>query len=378
MSKKDYYHILGISKNAEEREIKKAYKRLAMQYHPDRNQGNKNAENKFKEVKEAYEVLINKERRSAYDQYGHAAFENGYSNNQNHSTFTSSSDLGDIFGDVFGDIFGGNRNQRAKKGSDLCYNMEICLEEAVKGTIKEIRIPTLKSCQKCYGSGDSSGAKPRSCFTCNGKGQIHSRKGFFTVQQSCPSCYGKGTIIHNPCSICHGKGRVETYKTLSIKIPPGIDTNDRIRLNNEGEAGENSAPSGDLYVQITIKKHPIFEREENNLYCEVPINFSMAALGGEIEVPTLDGRVNLKIPSETQSGKLFRIRGRGVKSVQSRHSGDLLCRVVVETPVNLNTKQKNLLHELGKSFNGYKGEKNSPRSKRFFDGVKRFFDDLTK
>ncbi|QCI17559.1 molecular chaperone DnaJ [Buchnera aphidicola (Acyrthosiphon lactucae)] len=378
MTKKDYYQVLGISKSAEEREIKKAYKRLAMKYHPDRNQGDKTAEGKFKEIKEAYEILVNDEKRSAYDQYGHAAFENGQSNNTYSSTFTSSTDFGDIFGDVFGDIFGGNRTQRAKKGADLCYNIEILLEEAVKGTKKEIRIPTLKKCQKCYGSGTKTGTKPRACSTCHSKGQIHIRKGFFTVQQSCPTCHGKGSVITDPCNLCRGQGRIKAYKTLSVKIPPGVDTNDRIRLNNEGEAGSNGAESGDLYVQITVKKHPIFEREENNLYCEVPINFTMAALGGEIEVPTLDGRVKLKIPYETQSGRLFRIRGRGVKSVQNRNQGDLLCRVVVETPVNLNEQQKNLLHELGNSFNGFRGEKNSPRSKRFFDGVKRFFDDLTR
>jgi len=377
MAKKDYYQILGIPKSAEEREIKKSYKRLAMKYHPDRNQGDKSAEEKFKEIKEAYEILINEEKRSAYDQYGHAAFENGQSNNT-YSTFTSSADFSDIFGDVFGDIFGGSRNQRAKKGADLCYNIEILLEEAVKGTKKEIQIPTLQKCKMCYGSGAKNGNKTRICSTCHGKGQIHSRKGFFTVQQSCPKCYGKGSVITDPCNSCRGQGRIETYKTLSVKIPPGVDTNDRIRLNNEGEAGANGAQSGDLYIQITVKKHPIFEREENNLYCEVPINFTMAALGGEIEVPTLDGRVKLKIPCETQSGKLFRIRGRGVKSVQNRNQGDLLCRVVVETPVNLNEHQKQLLHELGNSFNGFRGEKNSPRSKRFFDGVKRFFDELTR
>ncbi|CAL4320054.1 Chaperone protein DnaJ [Buchnera aphidicola (Protaphis terricola)] len=378
MGKKDYYKVLGVSKTAEEREIKKAYKRLAMKYHPDRNQGDKNAENIFKEIKEAYEVLIDEEKRHAYDQYGHAAFENGQNQNSTYNTFTSSSDFSDIFGDVFGDIFGGSRNQRVKKGADLCYNMNISLEEAVKGIIKEIQIPTFQKCKTCYGSGTKTGSKPRKCSTCHGKGQIHIRKGFFTVQQSCPTCHEKGTIIHDPCHICRGQGRVKTNKILSVKIPPGIDTNDRIRLNNEGEAGINGAQSGDLYIQITVNKHPIFEREENNLYCEVPINFTMAALGGEITVPTLDGRVKLKIPSETQSGKLFRIRGRGVKSVQNRRQGDLLCRVVVETPINLNEQQKYLLNELGKSLNGFKGEKNTPRSKRFFDGVKRFFDELTK
>jgi len=378
MAKKDYYQILGIPKSAEERDIKKAYKKLAMKYHPDRNQGNKNAEAKFKEIKEAYEILINEEKRNAYDQYGHAAFENGYNQNNAYSSFSSSTDFGDIFGDVFGDIFGGNRSQKVKKGADLCYNMEISLEEAVKGVTKEIRIPTFQKCKNCYGTGTKNGTKAHECSTCHGKGQIHIRKGFFTVQQSCPTCNGNGTVIKNPCHICRGQGRIKAHKTLSVKIPPGIDTNDRIRLSNEGEAGTNGAQSGDLYVQMTVNKHPIFEREDNNLYCEVPINFSMAALGGEIEVPTLEGRVKLKIPSETQSGKLFRIRGKGVQSVRGRSRGDLLCRIMVETPVNLNEQQKYLLNELGKSLKGFKGDKNSPRSKRFFDGVKRFFDDLTK
>lgn len=379
MPKQDYYQILGVNQSSEEREIKKAYKKLAMKYHPDRNPGNKTAEEKFKKIKEAYEVLNDSKKRAAYDQYGHTAFEQGNTNNNTFThSFNTNSDFSDIFGDVFGDIFSGNRTQRSSKGSDLRYNMLLTLEEAVRGTIKEIHIPVLQTCQSCYGYGTQSGSKPTNCQKCYGSGQIQTRKGFFTVQQTCPKCQGKGNVIQFPCHTCNGHGRIEKSKILSVKIPPGVNTDDRIRLNNEGEAGENGAASGDLYVQITVKKHPIFEREDNNLYCEVPINFSMAALGGEIEVPTLDGKVKLKVPPETQSGKLFRIKAKGVKSIRNKKQGDLLCRVVVETPVNLSEKQKYLLYQLGESFGGFKGEKNSPRSKRFFEGVKRFFDDLTK
>ncbi|WNN44999.1 MULTISPECIES: molecular chaperone DnaJ [Winslowiella] len=382
MAKRDYYEVLGVPKSAEEREIKKAYKRLAMKFHPDRNQGDKEAETKFKEVKEAYEILTDDQKRAAYDQYGHAAFEQGGMGGGGYGGGGfgggGGADFSDIFGDVFGDIFGGGRRQRAARGADLRYNMELSLEEAVRGVTKEIRIPTLEECDVCHGSGAKSGTKPQSCPTCHGAGQVQMRQGFFTVQQACPTCHGRGSIIKDPCNACHGHGRVEKSKTLSVKIPAGVDTGDRIRLTGEGEAGEQGAPAGDLYVQVQVKKHPIFEREDNNLYCEVPINFVMAALGGEIEVPTLDGRVNLKVPAETQTGKLFRMRGKGVKSVRGGSQGDLLCRVVVETPVSLSEKQKSLLRELEESFGGPSGEKNSPRSKSFFDGVKKFFDDLTR
>ena len=382
MAKRDYYEVLGVPKSAEEREIKKAYKRLAMKFHPDRNQGDKEAETKFKEVKEAYEILTDDQKRAAYDQYGHAAFEQGGMGGGGYGGGGfgggGGADFSDIFGDVFGDIFGGGRRQRAARGADLRYNMELSLEEAVRGVTKEIRIPTLEECDVCHGSGAKSGTKPQSCPTCHGAGQVQMRQGFFTVQQACPTCHGRGSIIKDPCNACHGHGRVEKSKTLSVKIPAGVDTGDRIRLTGEGEAGEQGAPAGDLYVQVQVKKHPIFEREDNNLYCEVPSNFVMAALGGEIEVPTLDGRVNLKVPAETQTGKLFRMRGKGVKSVRGGSQGDLLCRVVVETPVSLSEKQKSLLRELEESFGGPSGEKNSPRSKSFFDGVKKFFDDLTR
>jgi len=377
MAKRDYYEILGVPKSAEEREIKKAYKRLAMKFHPDRNQGDKDAEEKFREIKEAYEILTDDQKRAAYDQYGHAAFEQGGMGGGG-GGFGQGADFGDIFGDVFGDIFGGGRRQRSSRGADLRYNMELTLEEAVRGVTKEIRIPTLEECEVCDGSGAKSGSKPQTCPTCHGQGQVHMRQGFFTVQQACPHCQGRGSIIKDPCNSCHGHGRVEKNKTLSVKIPAGVDTGDRIRLTGEGEAGENGAPAGDLYVQVQVKQHAIFERDGSDLHCEVPINFAMAALGGEIEVPTLDGRVKLKVPAETQTGKLFRMRGKGVKSVRGGAQGDLLCRVFIETPVNLNEKQKKLLRDLEESFGGPAGEHNSPRSKSFIDGVKKFFEDLTR
>lgn len=378
MAKRDFYEVLGLSKTADEKEIKRAYKRLAMKYHPDRNQGDKDSEAKFKEIKEAYEILSDAQKRAAYDQYGHAAFEQGGFGGQG-GGFGGGADFGDIFGDVFGDIFGGGRRQQcAARGSDLQYNMDLTLEEAVRGVAKEIRIPTLETCDKCHGSGAKEGTSAETCSTCHGAGQVHLRQGFFTVQQACPTCHGRGKVIKEPCSKCHGDGRVERSKTLSVKIPAGVDTGDRIRLSGEGEAGENGAPAGDLYVQVHVRQHHIFERDGNNLYCEVPINFAIAALGGEIEVPTLDGRVKLKIPAETQTGKMFRMKGKGVKSVRSSSIGDLMCRVVVETPVKLNEKQKELMEQLGESFGGKSGEKNTPRSKSFLDGVKKFFDDLTK
>lgn len=377
MAKSDYYEILGISRNASDREIKKSYKRLAMKFHPDRNPDDASSEAKFKEVKEAYEVLSNPEKRAAYDQYGHSIFENGGMGGA--STSTGSSDFSDIFGDVFGDIFGSSRRSRSgSRGSDLQYDIELNLEEAVRGVVREIRIPTLSKCTHCHGSGAKSSASVLTCMTCHGQGQIQMRQGFFSVQQTCPSCQGHGKIIKEFCNFCRGNGRVERTKTLSVKIPAGVSTGDRIRLSGEGESGKYGAPSGDLYVQVQIKKHPIFNREEKNLYCEVPISFSMAALGGEIEVPTLDGRVKLKIPPETQTGKLFRMRGKGVRSIRGGGYGDLLCRVVVETPVKLSDRQKQLLQDLSDSFEGPYGHRNSPKSKNFFEGVRKFFDDLTK
>ncbi|CRK85481.1 Chaperone protein DnaJ [Candidatus Providencia siddallii] len=371
MAKRDFYDILGLSKNASDRDIKRAYKRLAMKYHPDRNQDKKNeSEAKFKEIKEAYEILSDDKKRSAYDQYGHSAFEQ--------STISDSTDFSDIFGDVFGDIFGSNRKQKHQfRGSDLQYNIQLTLEEVVCGVTKEIRIPTLDVCNICHGNRSKPGSTAEICSTCRGAGQIHIRQGFFSIQQPCPSCNGRKKIIKDPCNKCYGQGRIERYKTLSVKIPAGINNGDRIRLSGEGEAGSDGAQSGDLFVQINVSPHNIFVRDNNNLHCDVPINFSVAALGGEIGVPTIDGCVKLKIPAETQTGKVLRIRNKGVKSVRSGIHGDLMCRVVVETPVKLNEKQKWLLAELGESLGGVSGEKNSPRSKSFLDGVKKFFDDLT-
>ncbi|BBU97558.1 molecular chaperone DnaJ [Providencia rettgeri] len=375
MAKRDFYEVLGLERNASDKDIKRAYKRLAMKHHPDRNQGDKGSEDKFKEIKEAYEVLSDEQKRAAYDQYGHAAFEQG---GMGGGGGFGGADFSDIFGDVFGDIFGGGRRQqRPSRGSDLQYNMELTLEEAVRGVTKEIRIPTLETCDVCHGNGAKPGTSADTCSTCHGMGQVHMRQGFFSVQQPCPTCHGRGKVIKDPCNKCHGHGRVERYKTLSVKIPAGVDTGDRVRLSGEGEAGENGAPAGDLFVQVHVLPHNIFERDGNNLHCEVPINFADAALGGEIEVPTLDGRVKLKIPAETQTGKIFRMKGKGVKSVRGGLQGDLMCHIVVETPVKLNEKQKELLKEFGESLGGKSGEKNSPRSKSFLDGVKKFFDDLT-
>ena len=377
MAKRDYYEILGVSREADEREIKKAYKRLAMKYHPDRNQGDKESEDRFKEIKEAYEILTDAQKKAAYDQYGHAAFEQGGMGGA--GGFGGGADFSDIFGDVFGDIFGGGRrSQRASRGADLRYTMELTLEEAVRGVTKEIKVPTMVACDVCDGSGAKAGTKATTCPTCHGAGQGQMRQGFFAVQQTCPPCHGRGQIIQDPCNKCHGEGRVQKTKTLSVKIPAGVDTGDRIRLSGEGEAGEFGAPAGDLYVQVHVKDHPIFKREDNNLYCEVPISFTMAALGGEVEVPTLDGRVNLKIPAETQTGRMFRMRGKGVKSVRGGAVGDLMCRVVVETPVKLSERQKELLKELEESFTGDARSKHSPKEKSFLDGVKKFFDDLTR
>ncbi len=379
MSKRDYYEVLGVEKSATEREIKKAYKRLAMKYHPDRTAGDKDLEAKFKEVKEAYEILADAGKRQQYDQFGHAAFEQGHGGG--HGGFGGGADFSDVFGDVFGDIFGGGGRrggggQRQQRGADLRYNLEMTLEDAVRGKELEIKVPTWVSCDPCKGSGANKGSKPKTCTTCHGSGQVQMRQGFFAVQQTCPACHGQGQIISDPCKSCHGQGRVEKTKTLSVKIPAGVDTGDRIRLSGEGEAGLNGAPAGDLFVQVHVKDHPIFVRDGSNLYCEVPIGFSTSALGGEIEVPTLDGRAKLKIPSETQTGKMFRLRGKGVKSVRGGAVGDLLCKVIIETPVNLNDSQKDLLRQFEESMSG-KPSKYRPKEQGFFDGVKKFFDDLT-
>ncbi|MCW8908120.1 MAG: molecular chaperone DnaJ, partial [Sedimenticola sp.] len=360
-----------------EAEIKKAYRRLAMKYHPDRNAGEQgpDAEKKFKEAKEAYEVLSNAQKRSAYDQFGHAGVDNsmggGYGGAGHGGNFS------DIFGDVFGDIFGarGGGGSRVHRGADLRYNLQLSLEDAVAGTSVKIRVPTMVKCNPCNGTGAKKGTSPKTCSTCAGHGQVRMQQGFFSVQQTCPTCRGKGTVIDSPCSACHGAGRIQEHKTLSVKVPPGVDTGDRIRLAGEGEAGENGGPAGDLYVQIAVKPHEIFTREENHLFCEVPISFVVAALGGELEVPTLDGKVVLKIPAGTQSGKMFRMRGKGVRPVRGGPIGDLLCKVMVETPVNLTDHQKDLLRQLEESMKGA-GSKHSPHSTGWLDGVKKFFEGM--
>ena len=375
MSKRDYYDVLGVARDADAREIKKAYRRVAMKHHPDRNPGDKAAEEKFKEASEAYEVLSDQQKRGAYDQFGHDAV----SGNAGAGGFGGGgANFSDIFGDVFGDIFGGGggggRSRGPARGSDLRYNLDVDLEQAVKGTDVKIRIPTLVNCDNCGGSGAKKGSSPVTCTTCGGVGQVRMQQGFFSVQQTCPNCRGQGKMISDPCGTCRGQGRIEETKTLSVKVPPGVDTGDRIRLSGEGEAGPDGGPSGDLFVQINVREHKIFERDGKHLYCEVPISIVDAALGGELEVPTLDGRVKLKIPAETQTGKLFRMRGKGVTPVRGGATGDLLCRVTLETPVNLTKKQIELFKQLQESFE--KEGNQSPKKSSWFEGVKSFFDDM--
>jgi molecular chaperone DnaJ len=372
MAKRDYYEVLGVSKGASEQELKKAYRRIAMKCHPDRNPDDKTAEDKFKEASEAYEVLTDPNKRAAYDQFGHAGVEGAGGMGGGAGGFGNFSD---IFGDVFGDIFGAAGRGRGgpSRGADLRYTLELSLEDAVRGTTVQIKVPTLVTCEPCDGTGSREGSRPSTCTTCGGIGQVRMQQGFFSVQQTCPNCRGRGTIITDPCRSCHGQGRVEETKTLSVKVPPGVDSGDRIRLSGEGEAGMEGGPPGDLYVQVAVKPHEFFERDGKNLYCEVPISFVDAALGGELEVPTLDGRVKLKVPTETQTGKLFRLRGKGVTPVRGGAPGDLMCRVVVETPVNLNSKQKELLREFQESMSD---NKNSPRQSSWFEGMKNFFGDM--
>ena len=371
MAKRDYYEILGVAKNASEADLKKAFRRLAMKYHPDRNPGDKEAEDRFKEAKEAYEILTDPQRRAAYDQFGHAGVDPSAGGARGGANFS------DIFEDIFGDIFGGGGRggNRVYRGADLQYNLELTLEEAVFGTEVKIRVPTLVECAACNGSGAEEGTTPETCGTCGGVGQVRMQQGFFSVQQTCPRCHGTGKVITDPCHACHGQGRVEEHKTLSVKVPAGVDSGDRIRLSGEGEAGINGGPPGDLYVQIHVKPHNLFTRKGNDLLCEVPISFAAAALGGDLEIPTLDGRVNLKIPEETQSGRLFRLRGKGVKSVHGGAQGDLICRVNVETPVKLTRRQKELLRELDETMKAG-GTRHSPQEESWLDGVKGFFEDL--
>ncbi|MBB1126349.1 molecular chaperone DnaJ [Thiospirillum jenense] len=377
MSQRDYYEILGVTRNASEPDIKKAFRRLAMKYHPDRNPNDPDALTHFKEAKEAHDVLTDPRKRSAYDQFGHAGVnQGGFAGGQ--GDFGAGS-FSDIFGEVFGDIFGaGVRSgggRRAQRGSDLRYDLSLTLEEAVAGKEVKIRIPTLVECHHCGGSGAKPGTQPKTCPTCQGSGQVRMQQGFFSIQQTCPTCRGTGRIIEDACGHCRGSGRLQEEKTLSVKVPAGVDTGDRIRLAAEGEVGAQGGPPGDLYVQIQVQEHPIFTREDNNLFCEVPISFITAALGGEFQVPTLDGKVMLRVPDGTQTGRMFRMRGKGVKPVRGGPVGDLICRVLVETPVNLTDRQKELLHELEASFVAG-GDKHSPNSSSWLDRAKNFFEKM--
>lgn len=374
MSKRDYYEVLGVARNANEEELKKAYRRLAMKLHPDRNPHDAGAEAAFKEAKEAYEMLSDANKRRAYDAHGHAAFEHGTGGGggqQGHA------DINDIFGDIFGNIFGGAGGARGpRRGADVGYVIELDLEDAVAGVDKQIEIPTMAECKPCKGKGSEDG-KVDTCGTCQGRGQVRFQRGIFSMQQPCPHCGGTGKRIANPCKACHGAGRVEEEKVLSVKIPAGVDNGDRIRLSGEGEAGPAGAPAGDLYVEIRVRDHAIFQRDGDDLHCEVPIRFSQAALGDTIRVPTLGGEAEIKVPTETQTGKVFRLREKGVKSVRSRGPGDLYCRVVVETPVNLTSQQRDLLKQFEETFLGEGARRHSPRSSTFIDGVKSFWERMT-
>jgi len=373
MSKRDYYEVLGVARDASDEDLKKAYRRCAMKHHPDRNPGDAAAEAAFKECKEAYEVLSDGAKRRTYDAHGHAAFEHGMGG----AGGPGGPDMGDIFGDIFGNIFGGGGGARAaRRGADVGYVMELDLEEAVAGVEKRIEIPSLVACEPCKGSGSADG-KVETCSTCGGRGNVRMQRGIFAMQQACPACGGRGQTIKNPCTECHGAGRVEEEKVLSVKIPAGVDNGDRIRLTGEGEAGPPGTPPGDLYVEVRVREHDIFQRDGDDLHCEVPIRISQAALGDTIRVPTLHGEADIRVPAETQTGKLFRLRGKGVKSVRSRSEGDLYCRVVVETPVNLTTEQRELLEKFEATFVGDEARKHSPKSATFLDGVKGFWDRMT-
>ena len=381
MAKRDYYETLGVPKNAGEDDIKKAYRKLAMKYHPDRNQGDeaKKSEEKFKEAKEAYEMLTDPQKRAAYDQFGHA----GVDPNMGRGGGAGAEGFGgfaEAFGDIFGDIFGGgaaggqrrSAGQQVFRGSDLSYAMEITLEEAAHGKETQIRIPSYETCETCKGSGAKPGTSPKVCSTCNGGGTVHMRQGFFSIQQTCPHCHGTGKIIPEPCTTCSGQGRIKKNKTLEVKIPPGINEGMRIRSSGNGEPGANGGPSGDLYIEIRIKQHEIFERDGDDLHCTIPVGLTTAALGGEIEVPTLGGKAEIELPEGTQHGKTFRLRGKGIKGVRSSYPGDLYCHVSVETPIKLTEHQRKLLKELDDAFRK-SGDRHSPNAKTWTDRVKDLF-----
>lgn len=375
MAKRDYYEVLGAERDDTEGDLKKSFRRLAMKYHPDRNPDDAAAEHKFKEAKEAYEVLSDAGKRAAYDQFGHAGVDAAAG--RGGAGFGTGAAFSDIFGDVFGDIFGGGRRSRTSvfRGADLRYELRLDLEQAVLGESINISFPTLATCDTCHGSGAKPGTSSKECGTCGGAGQVRMQQGFFSVQQTCPTCKGAGTVIADPCDNCRGNGRLQQNKTLAVKVPAGVDNGDRIRLTGEGEAGQNGGPSGDLYVEIRVNSHPIFERDGADLRCEVPINFSVAALGGNVQVPTLQGEVSLKVPAETQSGRVFRLRGKGVRPVRGGMQGDLYCLVEVETPVKMTAEQKKLLRSFSDAIEAG-GERHRPRNHSWHASVRAFFDKI--
>ena len=379
MAKRDYYEVLGVAKNATDEDIKKAYRKLAMKYHPDRNQGDgaKKAEESFKEVKEAYEMLSDAQKRAAFDQYGHAGVDpnmagRGGAGPEGFGGFAEA--FGDIFGDIFGGAGGrrGGGGQQVYRGNDLSYAMEISLEEAAHGKETQIRIPTWDTCDTCKGSGAKPGTSPKTCTTCNGNGTLHMRQGFFSIQQSCPHCKGSGKVIPEPCITCNGAGKIKRQKTLEVKIPAGINEGMRIRSAGNGEPGTNGGPAGDLYIEIRIKQHDIFERDGDDLHCTVPVSMTAAALGGAIEVPTLGSKAEIELPEGTQHGKTFRLRGKGIKGIRSSYPGDLYCHITVETPVKMTEHQRKLMKELDESFKGA-GDRHSPNAKSWTDRVKDLF-----
>jgi len=375
MAKRDFYTVLGVNRDASEDAIRKAYRKLAMKHHPDRNP-EKGAEESFKEAKEAYEILSDAKKRAAYDQFGHAGVDAsagfGAAGARGAEGFGG---FADAFGDIFGEIFGQQRGARGDgvyRGADLRYNLDLSLEDAARGSDVKIRIPAMEECETCHGSGAKPGTQPKTCPACHGRGEVRVSQGFFSIQQTCPQCRGTGKIIPEPCATCSGAGRVKKHKTLSVKIPAGVDQDDRIRLTGEGEAGVNGGPSGDLYVVVNLKPHPVFQRDGADLHCEMPISFTTAALGGEIEIPTLDGHAKIKIPTETQTGQVFRLKNKGIRPVRGSVIGDLYCHVALETPVKLTSRQKELLREF-ESINQQDPDAHSPRAKNWFDKVREFF-----
>ena len=375
MAKKDFYELLGVQRNASAEEIKKAYRKMAMQYHPDRNPGDKKAEQVFKDINEAYDALKDEQKRAAYDRFGHAAFENGGRGGAGPGDFGFAAGFADIFDEMFGEFMGGRRGQGANnRGNDLRYNLEITLEEAFKGKQTNVRVPTLVPCEGCNGSGAAAGSKPVSCPTCYGSGRVRAQQGFFTIERTCPSCHGAGRVIENPCRQCAGQGRARKEKTLAVTIPAGVEDGTRIRLAGEGEAGVRGGAPGDLYIFLSVKPHRIFQRDGANIHCRVPIAMPTAALGGTVEVPTIDGgRARVNVPAGTQSGHQFRLRNKGMSVLRTPSRGDMYVQVVVETPVNLTKRQQELLREFEKEGDGHR---TSPESEGFFARVREFFEDL--